>query len=81
MVECYAGNTDWPDIITSNATTIQITTALRQEFCKTAIPDVLWYDGGPQFSSHQFTQLAWQQGFHPHTTPKVTERLNLQSNQ
>ena len=47
MVDCH---TDWPDIIplTHNTTESQITTALRQAFCRTAIPDVLWSDGGPQ---------------------------------
>ena len=62
MVDCH---TDWPDIIpmTHNTTTSQITTALRQAFCRTAIPDVLWSDGGPQFTSHHFRQFALQWGF------------------
>jgi len=59
MVDCY---TDWPDIIpmTRNTTTPRITTALTQAFCRTAIPDILWSDGGPQFTSHHFNQFAWQ---------------------
>ena len=62
MVDCH---TDWPDIIpmTHNTTASQITTALRQAFCRTAIPDVLWSDGGPQFTSHHFSQFAQQWSF------------------
>ena len=62
MVDCH---TDWPDIIpmTHNTTVSQITTALRQAFCRTAIPDVLWSDGGPQFTSHHFSQFARQWSF------------------
>ena len=65
MVDCH---TDWPDIIpmTHNTTTSQIITALRQSFCRTAIPDIVWLDGGPQFTSHKFTQFTLQWGFcHP----------------
>ena len=63
MVDCH---TDWPDIIpmTHNTTASQITTALRQAFCRTAIPDVLWSDDGSQFTSHHFRQFAWQRSFH-----------------
>ena len=66
MVDCH---TDWPDIIpmTRNTTTSQITTALRQAFCRTAIPDIVWSDGGPQFTSNKFTQFALQWGFHHNT--------------
>ena len=66
-VDCH---TDWPDIIlmTCNITTSQITTALRQAFCRTAIPDILWSDGGPQFTSHKFTQFALQWGFRHNTS-------------
>ena len=80
MVDCH---TDWPDIIpmTRNTTTSQITTALRQAFCRTAIPYILWSNGGPQFTSHKFTKVALQWTTpHPRTTPKVTERLNQPSN-
>ena len=57
-------HTDWPDIISMphNTTAPQITTALQQLFCRTAIPDVLWSDGGPQFTLHHFAQLARQWG-------------------
>jgi len=75
MVDCH---TDWPDIIPM---TSQITTALRQSFCRTAIPDIVWSDGGPQFTSHKFTQFALQWGFRHETfTPKVMGRSNQPSN-
>ena len=56
-VDCY---TDWPDItpMKSNTTTSQITTALQQGFCKTAILDIIWSDGGPQFTSSKFNQFS-----------------------
>jgi len=62
MVDCH---TDWPDIIPMphNTAAPQITTALRHSFCRTAIPDVLWSDSGPQFTSHHFAQFAKQWGF------------------
>jgi len=41
---------------------------LRQAFCRTAIPDVLWSDGGPQFTSHQFNQFAQKWGFRHNTS-------------
>ena len=67
IVDCH---TDWPDIIpmTRNTTTSQITTALRQSFCRTAIPDIVWSNGGPQFTSHKFTQFALQWGFRHNTS-------------
>ena len=77
-VDCY---TDWPDIyaLTRNTTTTQVITALRQTFCRTAIPDIVWSDGGPQFTSIQFTQFAQQWGFlhktsslyHPQSNGKI----------
>ena len=78
MVDCY---TDWPAIISMphNTTTPQITAALRQAFCRTAIPDILWSDGGPQFTSAKFNQFAQQWGFfhktsspyHPQSNGKI----------
>ena len=77
-VDCY---TDWPDIyaLTRNTTTTQVIAALRQTFCRTAIPDIVWSDGGPQFTSIQFTQFAQQWGFlhktsspyHPQSNGKI----------
>ena len=77
-VDCY---TDWPNIyaLTRNTTTSQISAALRQTFCRTAIPDIVWSDGGPQFTSIQFKQFAQQWGFlhktsspyHPQSNGKI----------
>ena len=76
-VDCH---TDWPDIIPMihNTTAPQITTALQQSFCRTTIPDILWSDGGPQFTLHHFALFARQWGSftrpRPHITPKVMEK-------
>ena len=50
IVDCF---TDWPAIISLDhgTTVVQVITAIRQSFCRTAIPDVVWSDGGPQFTS------------------------------
>jgi len=68
-VDCF---TDWPEIICMNhgTTTLQLTMALRQMFCRTAIPDVIWSDGGPQFTSNMFHEFAKHWGFlHIISTP------------
>ena len=42
----------------------------RQSFCRTAIPDVLWSDGGPQFTCKKFKDFSQQWGFlHKISTP------------
>ena len=53
IVDCY---TDWPAIISMerDTTAPQLIAALRQSFCCTAIPDILWSDGGPQFTFKKF---------------------------
>ena len=50
LVNC---KTDWPDIIEmgTDTTATKLTAALRDHFCSTAAPDLLWSDGGPQFTS------------------------------
>ena len=57
IVDCY---TDWPDIIPmgTNTTTHHLITALCSIFCRTAIPDILWSDGGPQFTAKAFQMFA-----------------------
>ncbi len=35
-----------------DTTTHKLTAALQDHFCRTAAPDLLWSDGGPQFTSH-----------------------------
>ena len=69
VVDCY---TDWPAILPMDhdTTTPKLITALRQSFCRTAIPDVLWSDGGPQFTSNKFKDFSQQWGFlHNISTP------------
>lgn len=62
VVDCF---TDWPDIIPMqhNTSTQHLTQALTQSFCHTAAPDVLWSDGGPQFTSKLFNDFSKQWGF------------------
>ena len=70
-------------LISSHDTTSQITAALQQRFCRTAIPDIIWSDSGPQFTSIKFNQFSQQWGFrtryHHHITPRTMEKLNIQS--
>ena len=62
LVDCYC---DWPDIIPMghNTTTHHLTKVLRQSFCRTGVPDVLWSDQGPQFMAKSFQEIARQWGF------------------
>ena len=48
--------TDWPEIIQmgKDMTAKKTIEATRNLFCRTAAPDVLWSDGGPQFTSEKF---------------------------
>ena len=63
----YAGTDylDWPAVIPMDygITTPQLIRALCQSFCYTAIPDIVWSDGGPQFTSNMFYQFAQQWAF------------------
>ena len=60
VVDC---KTDWPDIVEfgRDCSAEKLIEALRGQFCRTAVPDVLWSDGGPQFTSHKLQQFldAW----------------------
>jgi len=48
---------------------------LTELFCKTAVPDVLWSDNGPQFTAKDFQTFAHQWGFHHQTsTPYYPQR-------
>ena len=62
MVDCL---TDWPDIIPmqNNTSTQHLVQSLTQSFCRTAVPDIVWSDGGPQFTSKCFNDFASQWGF------------------
>ena len=69
--------TDWPAVISLDhgTTTTQVITAVHQSFCHTAIPDVVWSDGGPQFTYKLVNDFACCWGF----THKVSSPHNLQS--
>ena len=56
VVDC---KTDWPDIIEmgKDTTASKLISVLRDHFCRTAAPDLLWSDGGPQFTSSQLADF------------------------
>ena len=62
VVDCF---TDWPEIIPMqhDTSTSHLIQALTQLFCRTAVPDVLWSDGGPQFTSKLLNEFSKQWGF------------------
>ena len=53
IVDCFS---DWPEIIHmgTNTTTPRLLTALKQTFCHSGAPDIVWSDRGPQFTSRFF---------------------------
>ena len=84
VVDCL---TDWPHFFpmgsdTTSAATIKV---MRELFCCTAAPDVVWSDGGPQLTSGKFNAFLKEWGVqHEISSPtilKATERLSLPSNQ
>ena len=74
-MDCF---TDWPAVISLDhgTTSTQVITAVRQSFCRTAIPDVIWADGGPQFTSKLFNDFVRCWRF----VHKVSSPRNPQSN-
>lgn len=70
LVDCYS---DWPDIVPMGTTTntASLISALRQSFCRTGVPDIVWSDQGPQFMAKQFQEFAKQWRFkHLTSTPR-----------
>ena len=70
IVDCH---TDWPAVIPlhPNTTTYTVISVLRQSFCRTAIPDTVWSDGGPQFTSKAFSEFSKCWGFlHKLSSPR-----------
>ena len=54
-VDCY---TDWPEIMPMTSTTAEATIKrFRGLFSRTAAPDRLWTDGGPQFASAKMQEF------------------------
>ena len=56
IIDC---KTNWPYIIDmgKDTTARKLTIVLRDQSCRTAAPDLLWSDGGPQFMSHHLAKF------------------------
>ena len=68
-VDCYS---DWPIIapLDKDTTATRITTVSTEIFSQTAVPDIVWTDGGPQFTSKRFQDFLHQWGIiHRKSTP------------
>ena len=84
VVDC---KTDWPDIIEmgKDTTASKLISVLRDHFCRTAAPDLLWSDGGPQFTSSQLADFLKTWGVrhsrssphYPQSNGKVEATVNL----
>ena len=63
VVDC---KTDWPDVIDMghDTTATKLINVLTTLFCRTAVPDILWSDGGPQFTSALFAKFLRDWGVH-----------------
>ena len=78
LVDCC---TDWPEIfhMGRDTTVPQLLTALRQAFCRSGAPDIVWSDQGPQFTSRLFREFAAEWGFQHIMSspryPRATARL------
>ena len=70
LVDCY---TDWPDVVhlCHDTTTPSLLMALKQAFCRSWTPDVIWSDQGPQFMSKLFQDFSKEWGFR-HATSSPT---------
>ena len=75
IVDCYS---DWPTIVPMgrDITTSRLIAAVRELINCTAVPDVFWSDGGPQFRSKQFQEFTKQWGF----TSSISSPYYPQSN-
>ena len=71
LVDCYS---DWPDISMGQITATGLISALRQSFCRTGVPDIIWSDQGTQFMSKQFQEFSKQWGFkHITSSPRYPQ--------
>jgi len=69
VIDCL---TDWPTIVPMGRqiSTKHLLTALTELFSRTAIPDVIWSDRGPQFTANHFQAFATKWGIqHRTSTP------------
>ena len=81
VVDCF---TDWPEILPMlNTRTEDTIKRLRGLFCRTAVPDTLWTDGGPQFTSKKMQDfLTSSEGYNTrcpaHNTHRAMVKPKLQ---
>ncbi len=63
IVDCL---TDWPHIcpMGNGTTASHVIDVLRDFFCCTSAPDIVWSDGGPQFTSNKFLSFLKDWGIH-----------------
>ena len=56
IVDC---KTDWPDIIEvgKDMKATKPSASLRDHFCRTAVPEFMWSNGGPQFTSQHLVDF------------------------
>jgi len=61
MIDCF---TDWPSVhlMRHNTTADAVICALRDYFARTAVPDVLWSDNGPQLTSQKLASFLREWG-------------------
>ena len=61
IVNC---KTDWFDIIEvgEDMTATKLSASLRDHFCRTAVPDLIWSDGGPQLTSQHLATFLHDWG-------------------
>ena len=59
-----------------NTRASRLTSALRAIFCRTGVPDTVWSDQGPQFTSKVFQDFAKQWGFRHATSSPGYPRSN-----
>ena len=73
MVDC---KTDWPDTIEmcKDTTTTKLIDALRDQFCHTTVSNILWSDGGPQFTSAKLANFLKELGVsHCTSSPRYSQ--------
>ena len=75
VVDCKI---DWPDIVDlgKDTTAPHLIESLRDQLCRTAVPDLLWSDGGPQFTSSKLSSFLTTWG----VTHQISSPHYLQSN-
>ena len=58
----------------TNTTTTKLVSSLKSSFCRTGVPDKVWTDQGPQFTSQAFQNFAKQWGIeHVTSSPRYPQ--------